>query len=163
MIGFMGSRGCALALVVLMASATAFADLHRESRDLSVREFVVMACYGQGLLRRDRAISLLGLNRTYQASGLSCKKLNSCDEALNETFVGGQQERDGDGDGVPCERLCLVPPPFNVENEEGAAGWNCQILRNALYPELTLDPFTRMSDLERLKQSQRNPDLPPLE
>ena len=42
----------------------------------------------------------------FDCSDRSCKALTSCEEACHKLLVCGQQKRDGDNDGIPCETLC---------------------------------------------------------
>ena len=35
----------------------------------------------------------------------SCKSFSTCEEAMR-SFKNGNSKLDGDGDGVPCEKLC---------------------------------------------------------
>ena len=39
------------------------------------------------------------------AAALSCKQVNSCEEAL-QLWCDGYRRADGDGDGIPCENVC---------------------------------------------------------
>ena len=37
---------------------------------------------------------------------LSCKKIDTCEQAFYLMLACGHIRRDGDADGVPCEKLC---------------------------------------------------------
>lgn len=38
--------------------------------------------------------------------GKTCGKVRSCEEAVYQWCVCGYSRADGDGDGVPCEKVC---------------------------------------------------------
>ena len=146
--------------VLLMALCTlnfAFASTKAQTnfgkRLLSDEEFVILVCFGQGRLSRDRTADLLGLNPNDTGGTQTCKQVDSCDHALQQTFVGQMHERDGDGDGVPCENMCLIPSPFNQKGDEGSVGWNCEPMWQRVHPTQTLDDYNRQDDLEKLNQS----------
>lgn len=51
------------------------------------------------------------LAQAYDCRNVGCKRLRSCDEACYKLKVCGQQIRDRDKDGIPCENLCSRPCP----------------------------------------------------
>lgn len=54
------------------------------------------------LLPSDRITKAAGFN----CQRTTCKQIRSCEEACYKLKVCGHKQRDGDGDGIPCENLC---------------------------------------------------------
>lgn len=46
----------------------------------------------------------------------SCKSFSTCEEAMR-SFKNGNSKLDGDGDGVPCEKLCSGGGSSNSANK----------------------------------------------
>jgi hypothetical protein len=71
--------------------------------------FVVTAALGAPQMTPvpDRSPALLQLVKKYTCAGKTkCSQMESCEEAMYYLKVCGVTRLDGDGDGVPCEKLC---------------------------------------------------------
>lgn len=44
--------------------------------------------------------------QAFQCTAAKCGQLSDCSQATQELYVCDSTERDGDGDGIPCEQLC---------------------------------------------------------
>ncbi|MEO1694955.1 MAG: excalibur calcium-binding domain-containing protein [Pseudomonadota bacterium] len=44
--------------------------------------------------------------QSYDCAHTYCSRMTSCGEAAYKLMVCGDTARDGDGDGIPCEKLC---------------------------------------------------------
>lgn len=45
-------------------------------------------------------------SKRWSCKKISCKKIKSCEQAFYHMIACGHIRRDGDADGVPCEKLC---------------------------------------------------------
>ena len=44
--------------------------------------------------------------QSFDCARTTCTQIRSCEEACHKLLVCGHTQRDGDGDGIPCEELC---------------------------------------------------------
>jgi hypothetical protein len=49
--------------------------------------------------------NVLAANPDIVLAAASCKQAASCEEAVR-MWCGGYRRADGDGDGIPCEKVC---------------------------------------------------------
>ena len=54
----------------------------------------------------DPRLAPLRQAQAFNCAKTTCRQIGSCAEACYKLTVCGHRQRDGDGDGIPCENLC---------------------------------------------------------